>query len=97
MRESTAQFFAMAGHNSVQAGDGHDAISMAETHAPDVILMDIQMPGMNGVQAARVLHARRTEALIFAWTAMPDAIEGSTSANAMRAPRITSQPMVMWA
>ena len=33
--------------------DGHDAIKLAEEYRPNVILMDIKMPGMNGIDATR--------------------------------------------
>lgn len=36
-----------------QAGNGVEAIKQAEAHKPDVILMDIRMPGMDGLEAAR--------------------------------------------
>ena len=41
-----------------QAEDGRDAIQQFRTHRPDVTLMDMQMPGMNGLDA---LIAIRTE------------------------------------
>ena len=34
-----------------EAGDGAAAIEIARTHRPDVILMDIRMPGMDGIAA----------------------------------------------
>lgn len=36
-----------------EAESGQEAISLAETQQPDVVLMDIQMPGINGIDAAR--------------------------------------------
>jgi CheY-like chemotaxis protein len=39
-----------------QASDGQDAVKLAGTLSPDVILMDLSMPRMNGIDATRVIH-----------------------------------------
>jgi DNA-binding NarL/FixJ family response regulator len=36
-----------------EAGNGHDAIRLARQHLPDVAMIDISMPGLNGVDTAR--------------------------------------------
>lgn len=36
-----------------EAANGEEAVTLAETHQPDVILMDVAMPGMHGIEAAR--------------------------------------------
>lgn len=40
-----------------EAGDGQEAIEMAKEHRPDVILMDIRMPGMDGLEATSSIIA----------------------------------------
>src|SRR5262249_3050228 len=46
-------------------GDGSAAVAQCELHSPDVVLMDISMPGMNGLTATTQLHAKcpRTKVL----------------------------------
>lgn len=41
-----------------EAGNGEEAIMLAETLRPDVILMDVRMPICNGVEATKVIHQR---------------------------------------
>ena len=40
-----------AGHQVVEAGDGAEAIRLAIAERPDVVLMDVRMPGMSGIEA----------------------------------------------
>lgn len=39
----------------IEAEDGEQGVLMAETHLPDLILMDIQLPGMDGLSATKVI------------------------------------------
>jgi DNA-binding NarL/FixJ family response regulator len=43
-------------HVMGEASNGQEAIEMTETLKPDVLIMDIMMPRMNGIQAAKNLH-----------------------------------------
>ena len=45
------------GYEAFIAGDGHSALQMASTIAPDVILLDVMMPGMSGIEVLRKLKA----------------------------------------
>jgi len=43
------------GHNVVAAESGEDGIALVKKEQPDIVLMDIVMPGINGFQATRQL------------------------------------------
>ena len=40
------------------AADGREAVALAEEHAPDVVVMDVAMPILNGIEAARQISAK---------------------------------------
>ena len=54
--ESLAQIIKLWGHDSRIAYSGPEAISLAREYGPDVILLDIGLPGMDGCDVARVLR-----------------------------------------
>jgi CheY-like chemotaxis protein len=43
------------GYEIIEAGDGAEGIEMAKSHKPDLILMDMQMPVMDGFAATQIL------------------------------------------
>ncbi|GII56286.1 DNA-binding response regulator [Planotetraspora thailandica] len=51
-----------------QAADGAEAVRLAETLQPDVILMDLRMPGMDGVSATKELAERGSNARVLVLT-----------------------------
>jgi DNA-binding NarL/FixJ family response regulator len=55
-----------------EAGDGREAVAVAERERPDVVLMDLVMPRLDGVQAMRELRARVPRARVIVLTSFLD-------------------------
>jgi response regulator NasT len=73
------------GHEVVgEAGDGAAAIELARELKPDVIFMDVKMPGMDGISAAAVIGAERIAPVVMV-TAFSQAryVEDASAAGAM--------------
>jgi two-component system response regulator NreC len=49
-----------------EAGNGRRAVELAGKLAPDVVVLDITMPDLNGVEAARIIHSRLPKVKIIA-------------------------------
>ncbi|MGH8046456.1 MAG: ATP-binding protein, partial [Chthoniobacterales bacterium] len=59
-RDLIRAFFFGTDHQLIEAENGREAIDLARRERPDVILMDVRMPVMDGVQATRALKADET-------------------------------------
>ncbi|MEX0841601.1 MAG: response regulator, partial [Xanthobacteraceae bacterium] len=70
------------------ATDGHSGIEIARTSLPDVILMDINLPGINGIQAMKILRedpvTARIPIVALSANAMPRDIEKGLKAGFLR-------------
>jgi CheY-like chemotaxis protein len=56
-RELLRRFLAQRGLSVIEAKDGQEGIDLARRHRPDLIVMDLNMPVVNGLTAARELRS----------------------------------------
>lgn len=68
--------------NIKEAENGEEAVSIAATFSPDVILMDIQMPIMNGLEATRIIKKSNKSMIIIGMTASLDQNQDMLSSEA---------------
>jgi NarL family two-component system response regulator LiaR len=68
-----------------EASDGAEAVQMAGLYHPDVIIMDLMMPGMDGVTATRTIHQKYPEIKIIALTSFSEQnmVQGALQAGAI--------------
>lgn len=68
-----------------EATDGQEAVQMTALHKPDVILMDLMKPGMDGIAAARKIHHEYPNVKIIALTSFSERnlVQGALKAGAI--------------
>ncbi len=76
-------FLETTGIKIFNANNGDEAVELADKEKPDIILMDIRMPGMDGLDATRIIRATDKNVPIIAVTAfaMPNDEEIALSAG----------------
>jgi len=63
-REMYAEFLVFSGFRVIQAANGREALDQAFANRPDIIIMDLSLPEMDGWEATRRLKAdRRTQTI----------------------------------
>ncbi|MEN9956638.1 MAG: hypothetical protein RIR46_246 [Actinomycetota bacterium] len=66
-----------------EAGDGEAAVALATEHRPDVIVMDIKMPKMDGIEAAEKISALKIPVVLLTAFSQRELVERASEAGAM--------------
>ncbi len=68
-----------------EASDGAEAVQMTSLHKPDVVLMDLMMPGTDGVTATREIHQKYPKVKVIALTSFAEQnlVQGALQAGAV--------------
>jgi two-component system chemotaxis response regulator CheY len=62
IRAILKEIAAVDGWQPFEAGSGAEAVQVYRLHRPDVVLMDIDMPGLSGLEAARAIKRQHPDA-----------------------------------
>jgi urea transport system substrate-binding protein len=71
--QAVSEALQLTGYNVATATNGLEALQVVEVQQPEVVLLDLRMPVMDGWQFARVARARNLQAKIIVMTATTDA------------------------
>jgi len=81
LRRAIATTLSDLGHQPEQAGDGEAALAWLSRHRADAVLLDLRMPGLDGMQVLRRIRARPDAPPVAVLTAVPT---GENTIEAMR-------------
>src|SRR6201989_3024401 len=56
--EIVARYLERAGFETHRAMDGPEALRLADIHRPDLVVLDLMLPGLDGIEVMRRLHDR---------------------------------------
>ena len=84
LRQMYAQQLELSGFDVIEAGNGVDALTRTATHSPDVVLMDLSLPVLDGWEATRRLKtdSRTAHIPVVALTAHDESGELQRATNA---------------
>ncbi len=92
LREHMSRFFSRRGYDVSECGDGAQALSFVDQRAFDVIVLDMMMPGMTGLELLEKLRQRGTEAEIVMLTGQ-GTIETAVEAMKLGAREFLTKPI----
>ena len=58
VRDVVVRYLEREGYSTLEAGDGEDARSVLERHPPDLVVLDVMLPGVDGLELCRWIRGR---------------------------------------
>jgi CheY-like chemotaxis protein len=92
-RQAIAEVLQIAGHTVEMAANGFEALQMAARRWPDLVVTDLQMPGLNGIEFIRRLHLFAPTVPVVLATGVEDTKNLLTAAAAYGAVACLRKPM----
>jgi DNA-binding response OmpR family regulator len=75
LRDTIAMMLEQEGFHPIVTGDGRDGFDKALTHKPDLVLVDLRLPGMSGTEICKQLRAAKVDTPIIVLSALGDEVD----------------------
>ena len=92
LRSDMANYFSRHGHSVEQCASGEEAVELVERRAFDVVVLDLMMPGMSGLDVLKELQARNAECEVVVLTGEAT-IESAVDAMKLGAREFLTKPI----
>jgi CheY-like chemotaxis protein len=79
VREVLRRYLTRDGHEVIEAGDGITGLGLARSQHPDLVVLDLMLPGMDGLEVCRRLGADRPELVVVLLSADDDPLLRETA------------------
>ncbi len=93
LRGMLGQFLGANGYRTVGAADGHEAVEAAARERPDLIIMDLGMPGMDGLSAVAEIRRHESDETPVVIVSAYDRLEFRTEAVAAGCAGFITKPV----
>lgn len=81
LREELAEYFTTMGYRVVQAGDGPSLSAALRQGRPDLAVLDVDLPGWNGIEIAQAMHRKDPTIRIILMTGNPHWVNPALTTN----------------
>lgn len=95
VRELTAEILGHNGHTVTQAADGNAGLAAIRSQPPELVITDMEMPGMDGVEMIKILKRELPELPIIAMSGATQSAQYLYLASYLGAERLLNKPFAI--